>query len=459
MFIQEICDRFATQSPIPVMVSATLAGALSAKKLDQIFADSAQRQRVDELAFSTVVDLMGMVVSRTQKSVHAAYQAHQDNIAVAVKSVYNKLNGIEPRVSAALVSSTAAQLQELIEEMKGELPSIIPGYRVKILDGNHLAATERRIGELRTQRGSPLPGQALVVLDPQRKLMLNVYLSEDGHEQERSNLLQLIEDLEPGDVWIADRNFCTSAFLYEIALNKAFFIIRQHATCAPWRAHGQREYVGDIETGRVFEQSGVLLDDFGNELPVRRVTIELKEATEDGDTELHLLTNLPSAVKATVIALAYRQRWTIEGAYCELTLSLRCEVNTLGYPKAALFGFCLAVVMYNVLSVVKAALRVVHGTDTIETNLSTYYVADEIASVWGGMMIVLPKEYWMEEYGERSVKALARDLLRLAKNVNLRRFQKHSRGPKRPPPKRTNGKEGHVATARVLAASRGTEKC
>ena len=32
-------------------------------------------------------------------------------------------------------------------------------------------------------------------------------------------------------------------------------------------------------------------------------------------------------------------------------------INTLGYPKAALFGFCLALVAYNMLAVVMAALR------------------------------------------------------------------------------------------------------
>ena len=31
------------------------------------------------------------------------------------------------------------------------------------------------------------------------------------------------------------------------------------------------------------------------------------------------------------------------------------EINTLGYPKAALFGFCLALVAYNMLAVIMAA--------------------------------------------------------------------------------------------------------
>ena len=57
-------------------------------------------------------------------------------------------------------------------------------------------------------------------------------------------------------------------------------------------------------------------------------------------------------------------RW--RAAFGELATCLNGEVNTLGYPKAALFAFCVALVSYNVLSVVKAALRSVHGDEAVE---------------------------------------------------------------------------------------------
>ena len=52
----------------------------------------------------------------------------------------------------------------------------------------------------------------------------------------------------------------------------------------------------------------------------------------------------------------YRKRWTIETAFQELEATLDGEINTLGYPKAALFAFCVALVSYNLMSVIKAAL-------------------------------------------------------------------------------------------------------
>jgi len=62
-----------------------------------------------------------------------------------------------------------------------------------------------------------------------------------------------------------------------------------------------------------------------------------------GMPKLHLLTNVPcKGARARVIADLYRRRWSIETAFQELEATLNGEVNTLGYPKAALFAFCLA---------------------------------------------------------------------------------------------------------------------
>ena len=112
--------------------------------------------------------------------------------------------------------------------MGGERAAWLPGYRVKILDGNHLAGTEHRLKELRTIGAGALPGKALVVLDPQAMLVTDVFPCEDGHAQERSLLGSVLETIRPGEVWIADRNFCTTDFLFGIARRDGCFVIRQH---------------------------------------------------------------------------------------------------------------------------------------------------------------------------------------------------------------------------------------
>jgi hypothetical protein len=56
----------------------------------------------------------------------------------------------------------------------------------------------------------------------------------------------------------------------------------------------------------------------------------------------------------------------LESAFNELAMSLNGEIDTLAYPKAALFAFCVALVAYNALGVVKGALRAEHGEEAVE---------------------------------------------------------------------------------------------
>ena len=70
-----------------------------------------------------------------------------------------------------------------------------------------------------------------------------------------------------------------------------------------------------------------------------------------------------AATAARVLEL-YRKGWTIETVFQEITAPRQCEIQTLGYPKAALFAFCLALVAYNAVALLKAALRAMHGEAT-----------------------------------------------------------------------------------------------
>jgi len=190
-------------------------------------------------------------------------------------------------------------------------------------------------------------------------------------------------------------------------------------------------------------------------LTVRRITVKLDKPTESGDVEIHILTNL-SGEQATAkqVAKIYRKRWTIEGAFQTLTDVLRCEVETLGYPKAALFSFAIAVLAYNTYAVVKAALRSVHGEEKIDEGLSDYHLMHDVVSTHVGMEIAVEDSVW-SNYQSMSSRRLAKELLVLAKGVQLSRYPKKKRGPKKPQPRKISGAGSpHIATARVLAKSR-----
>jgi IS4 transposase len=454
--LDDIFERFARQSPVTVMARAALEHALSPRAIDALFERVAERQYTRTLLFSSVVDLMATVVCRVRPAINAAYRAKAETLGVSLKAVYDKLDRTEPGISAELVRHTARSLGPVITSMGGERAAWLPGHRVKVLDGNHLAGTEHRLKELRTVGAGALPGKALVVLDPQAMLVTDVFPCEDGHAQERSLLDQALEAIRPGEVWIADRNFCTTDFLFGIARRDARFVIRQHGATLFIEGTGERRPCGRSETGAAFEQQMRLGDGDGGTMVVRRITVELDKPTRDGETEVHILTNLPpEAADAVVVADLYRRRWSVEAAFGELATCLNGEIDTLGYPKAALFAFCVALVSYNVMSVVKAALRSVHGEEAVE-GLSFYYLADEVAGTHRGMMIAIPEEEWAVFHG-LTAAAFGGVLLDLAVGVRLSAYRKQVRGPKRPPPKRESGaKVKHVSTAKLLEKRKGS---
>lgn len=192
MILSDVFERFARDCPLPVMAQGVLENALSPWVVDQLFEDVAERQYTRKLLFSSIVDLMGLVVCRIRPAIAAAYQARAEVIEASLKAVYDKIDRTEPGLSAALVRMVAARLAPVIEQMKGTRPELLPGYHVKILDGNHLAGTEHRLKELRTTAAGALPGQALVVLDPARQLITDLFPCEDGHAQERALLDQVV---------------------------------------------------------------------------------------------------------------------------------------------------------------------------------------------------------------------------------------------------------------------------
>jgi hypothetical protein len=432
VLLSPVFDRFVAKSPISVMARAPLERALCPQELDALFAGCAEKQHTRELLFSATTDLLSQVVCGIRPSVHAAYQA-ADDVAVSLTAVYNQLAGVEPKVAAAVVRFCSQRLRPVIAAL-GVLPEWLPGYRARLLDGNHLAATEHRLKETHADAAGPLPGFCLVVLGAATGLAEDVFPCADGHAQERALLADVLQAVHQRDLWMGDRNFCVAHFLMGIAARAAAFVIRAHqqVRCV---AAGRLRPCGRVETGQVWEQAVRLTDDEGNALALRRVTLLLDEPTRDGETAVVLLTNLPKGdADARAVARLYRQRWTIEGHFQEMAVALDAAVDTLCYPKAALFAFCVGLAASNVLAVLKAALRAAHGPEAAAA-VSGYYLADELAGTYRGMMTALPPPQG-EVFRGLTSEAFAALLCAWAAQVRLAAFRRHRRGPKKPPVKR-----------------------
>jgi len=446
--LEEVLGRFVQQRPVSVMARIAMERILSPQWVDGVFARTAAVQYTRTLLFSALFELMVYVVLRVKPSVHAAYQA-LGSIGVEVKSVYNKLGNVEPEVCAALVRESGREAAQLILALGGQRQDWIAGHRVKVIDGNAIAATEHRLKELRGMAAGPLPGKTIVVYDPALDAVINAFPCEDGHAQERSLLDRVVSTIEKGDVQISDRNFCVGGFLRQIHQRGAFSIVRHHANL-PIHEISSLKKMGRSDAAWVYEQLVEIYVE-GQCFALRCIVLRLSKATRDGDSELRVLTDVPRTVAdALQIANLYSRRWSIETAFQRLERDLHTELNTLGYPKAALFGFCVGLVAFNLMAIVYAALRAVHGHKKIDEEFSSYYLALELQGVREGMEVAIPQDSW-RIYAEMPHPELVALLLHLAGKVNLARFKKHPRGPKKPPQERRyDPSQPHVSTARLL---------
>ena len=465
MVLDVVFSRFVDESPVSVMFRGTLEHVFSAERLDQLFEHTAERQYSGELLFSTCAELLSLVVLGNQKSLNSAYVRHRKAVGVSVKSVYDKLAGIETAVSEALVHDTAVDLGRVIEQLGAAQANPLPEYELRIMDGNHLPATHHRLKELREAGAAPLPGHVMAIWNPQRELIEDVLLCEDGHASERTLLPRVLEKVRAGQCWIEDRNLGTAAFFWGVRQRGAYFVARQHGRL-PGVAVGRRKKIGRIETGVVYEQAYELPCPEGGQWTIRRISVVLDTPTRDGDHEVHVLTNLPARISAQRVARLYLDRWQIEAAFRELATTLRSEINSLGYPPAALFGFSLAVATYNVINTVRAALRAAAAVSAAKPSkssaikskprrFSAYYLAEEISGIYRGMMIAIPAEHWTAAFSKLTAGQMAQKLLALAKRVDLRAFytntyDAHHRPAKKKRQRRGKGK--HVSTHKLLLA-------
>jgi Transposase DDE domain len=441
--------------PLGVMVQATMEWLLDETALQGLFREHAPEQYTRALTISSLVGLLIQVSAGSRASLFAAYKADQASptpiISASFQALYTKLGRINPAASEALVRHSTGKLQQLTDLLPAARAEPLLGYHVHVLDGNVLAGCEHRLKALRPRRNSCLPGKSLVVYEPSSGLVTDLVLCEDAYTQERVLLKQILPRVEEHDLWLADRNFCTPKFVFGVSARRGCLLVRQHRVNLPCKPLGKLKLCGQTATGVVREQAVCVTDpETGKQLTLRRIVLRLFQKTRDGERTLALLSNVPDTVSAIALAELYRARWTIEKHFQFLTESLHCEVPSLGKPRAALFAFAMSLVASNVLAVLRAEIRQAHGVER-ETEISGYYLADEVAADYRTLPKYLPPEQWIA-WRHLEAKDLAQLLTGIAGHINLKALTRSQRGPKKPPKEKPvyDKKHTHFSVARLL---------
>lgn len=453
MVMDEVMARFVEQAPVPVMARLAVQRALDRNWIDGVFEGHRQSQYTRELLFSSVVEIMSVVAMGLRPSLHAAAKSYA-KLPVSLTALYDKINHTDPSVIRALVQGSDERLGPVLHAMQPDRKATVEGYRLRIVDGNHLPASEKRLKPLRQFRGAALPGHSLVVYDPDDGLITDVIPCEDAHAQERACMEPILDGAKPGELWIADRNFSTRTILTGWHRRGSAFLVREHGRTPNPTACNELRPCGRVDTGFLSEQPVSIQTEQGEVVVLRRIELQLDKPTDDGHTIIRLLTNLPeSTFNAEYIASLYRRRWRIENMFQRLEAALNSEITALGHPRAALLAFAVAVLAYNVLALIERAIEIRHQLDQNgEIELSAFYLALEIKAAYEGMMLALPGSEW-QRYDKLDASELAHLLLQVAGHANPFRLRKHKRGPKTPKkPGYVSGADArrHVSTAQVI---------
>ena len=454
--IDQLIRKMAQKAPAATMFRALFERVFSEDSLEQIFRDHRQAQLESTILFSHLVGMLTGVVTGASKSVHASHQASE--YPYSRQALYDKLRGVESPVSSALLRVSTHELLKVRSTFKMTRKDVIPGFHTYVIDGKSYNATEHRLLETRDDARAPLPGRAIALLDMRYEMFVDIECDLNAHRCERKIAEPLLERcLEPGALYIADRNFSDGVILGAIHRGGAYYIIRKHGACPSWREiPGEKRKIAsrNEEGNKIFEQAiEVRLDD-ESWCRVRRVTVELTTPTRNGDMEIHLLTNLPKKVRAKKIAAAYRERWTIENCFGHLTRAFNAEIKSLCYPQAAGLCFSLTLLLFNLTSFVRTML-LEHGQYSdryVITDVSYYYLADEIDRYYFAMEELVDASQW-RIFGTMSLAAFKRFMKKTAQGAQLRKYRKHVRGPTKNPtgPRKFTGAR-HVATQTILEA-------
>lgn len=448
MIFGAMFERFAQERPMAVLAMMTVRNVFSDQRIDRIFEDASKSQYTRELRFSLCAKLLGDVALCGASSLNAVYKKYRSSIPVSVSAVYQKLQCIEPQVCEAMVAITAAKAAGVIKQFSSQRPQPIQGYRLRIVDGNYLAKTQRRIKELRQSSVSALPGMSLAIYDYATELIDHLIVSEDGHTNERALMLRVGESLEENDLLMADSMYCTKVMFDTVTAKNAKFLVRHHSVLRLDEIGVPKQGKGRCKTGKVTFQKVTTTD--AKEYTV--VIIDRDRPTRKGQSEVRLLTNLEVTAKlATELAELYLKRWKIEESFRQLTEYLSCEIKTLGYPKAALLAFSLAVVAYNCLRCLKAALAAHFGQDEVDNKLSMYYVAEELKQSLDGVQVAIDEHVW-KKFETMDLAKLIACMLEVVQLVDFERYRKSPKAYKKKKAPVERKRNFHQATFDVLQA-------
>jgi Transposase DDE domain len=255
------------------------------------------------------------------------------------------------------------------------LPASLAAFRVLAFDGKKLKHVARLLKPLRGLKGKICGGKLLVAQDVATQQAVAVEAHPDGEAGEAPMVPGVVARIRAGvdsrpRLWIADRAFCDSKTLPQLAEEGDAFAIRHIAS---YKFHPDPEgktRAGTDSEGRSYVEQWGHLGSGSRRVPVRKITV-----TRPGEQPFALVTSLTDAAvyPADDLLALYRLRWGIETMFQKVVQTFELRHLIGGSPEATVFQAVLCLLLYNVTLVVRNAVAEDAGRDRNTVSLELLF--------------------------------------------------------------------------------------
>ena len=437
--------------------------AIEPAYLDELYERHRQRGYSRVLEFSTLVHLIADALLVHGGSGREAFETAREQcvLPASVQAAYGKLRRFPPELSEVFLAQTTARLRQLWPAgvSLASLPKSLDRYDPLVLDGKTVKGIARRLKPLRNVSGGVVGGKALVALDLRHGLAIAMRTRLDGNANEVLLTPELTADVRTsGDrprLWIGDRAFSYVQQTLELGAESDAFLVRRRAdivfepdTDVPARS-------GSDEEGRRWREQYGWLSRHRQPRAVRVRQISLP--LDEGD-ELILVTSLldSRAIPAADLLALYRQRWSIERVFQDVTevFGLRHLIGST--PQASLFQFALCLVLYNTLQLIRAYIAA--GQQRPAADLSTEKIFRDLQRQLGAWMLLFSPAAAIARHRAIPTQNATREYL--ATHIGrcwTPRWLKAPPQKRRAPPK-SDGHGKHVSAQVIIEKSRTRRK-
>lgn len=452
-------EDLLARMPLAEAVMLLWKWVTSPERLQAIWNEHRGRCYEKQISFELMVHLIADALIKHQGSGRKAFEAgiESEELAASLQAAYQKLGRLPIEVSQAFLAECSSALCEAYPSWaEYRLPKSVKKFRVLIVDGKAIKRAAKRLKPLRGSSGGLLGGRALAAFDWCNGLVCGLIATEDGEANDKrftGELVQQVREAKPEPLlWIGDSAFCDLTQPAHFAIREGdHFLVRYHPAIPFFLEESVATKKGVDELGRKFIESWGWLGSPHNK---RRIYVRRIEVARDGKKPLILITDLldPDQCPTLDLLYLYRERWSIELVFQQVTEVFGLNHLIGGTPKACVFQLAFCMIIYNMLQVIRG--HIAKGKDLEPQGVSVEKLFEDVREQLIAWNIVIDRNVTIEHFSKsltlRQVQSRLDKLLGKAWRERWKKSPPQTRAPKQPKKKRVPGSSGHNSVYRIL---------